>query len=538
MSTEPVFGVGSTIGSYRVDALLGRGGMGVVYRAEDLRLGRRVALKVLRSELADDHTYRTRFLRESRLAASIEHAGILPVYEAGELDGLLYIAMRFVDGVDLAGLVRREGPLEPRRAVALVSDLAGALDAAHARGLIHRDVKPSNALVGTDADGEHAYLVDFGITQDTTERERLTATDQLIGTADYLAPERIRGEPSDGRADIYALGCVLFECLTGEPPFGGTSEAALIYGHLEERPRRPSEVRSQVPRTLDAVVARALAKDPADRWQSGSAFRDAAREALAGAPTRRLPRLALRAAAAGVVVLAAGGAVAALLAGGDEREQPQAATRVVALPSESCSPLQYGAGAQPRLLVVSGQPLSGPFPEGGNEMATAVEHVLRANDFKAGRHDLAYQACDEWTDEENPTRCVENAHAYVANRAVVGVVGPMLSECASEQIPVTNRARPGPIAMVSPSNTSVGLTRRGAGTDREEPEVYYPTKVRNYVRMLPAEDLQAAAHAMLARREGARRAFVLFEGYFHAPGDAFATAAPTGKRKSHSFHIL
>ena len=190
MATEPLPAVGSQIGSYRVDALLGRGGMGVVYRAEDLRLGRKVALKLLVGSLADDPTYRERFLRESRLAASIEHAGIVPVFEAGEADGLLYIAMRFVDGVDLAALLRREGPLEPERAVALVGQLAGALDAAHARGLIHRDVKPSNALIGTDTDGEHAYLADFGITQDLADGDRLTATDQLVGTANYLAPER------------------------------------------------------------------------------------------------------------------------------------------------------------------------------------------------------------------------------------------------------------------------------------------------------------------------------------------------------------
>ena len=275
MSTEPSPGVGSTLGSYRVDAEIGQGGMGVVYRAEDLRLGRMVALKLLRASLADDDSYRKRFLRESRLAASIEHAAIVPIYDAGETDGLLYIAMRFVDGVDLAELLRRAGPLEPERAVALIGQLASALDAAHARGLIHRDVKPSNALIGTDGDGEHAYLVDFGITQDTTAQERLTATDQLVGTLDYLAPERIRGEPVDGRADIYALGCVLFECLTGEVPFPRGSEASAIYAHLEEQPPRVSDLRPDLPKALDDVVAHALAKDRADRWQSGAALRAA-----------------------------------------------------------------------------------------------------------------------------------------------------------------------------------------------------------------------------------------------------------------------
>jgi ABC-type transport system substrate-binding protein/DNA-binding beta-propeller fold protein YncE len=311
MSTEPLPGVGSRIGSYRVDALLGRGGMGVVYRAEDLRLGRMVALKVLRASLAEDPVYRERFLRESRLAASIEHAGIVPVYEAGEADGLLYIAMRLVDGVDLAELLRRQGPLEPGRAVVLVGQLASALDAAHARGLVHRDVKASNALIGADGDGEHAYLVDFGITQDTASGERLTATDQLVGTLDYLAPERIRGEAADSRADIYALGCVLFECLTGSLPFTRTSEAATIYAHLEEPPPRPSDLRGGVPDGMDDVVARALAKDPADRWQSGAELRAAAQRALTAAPPAqaRAPGRALVAAAVlAALALAATGA--------------------------------------------------------------------------------------------------------------------------------------------------------------------------------------------------------------------------------------
>jgi serine/threonine protein kinase len=279
MSTEPSPGVGSTLASYRVDAELGQGGMGVVYRAEDLRLRRMVALKVLRASLADDDGYRERFLRESRLAASIEHAAIVPIYEAGETDGLLYIAMRFVDGVDLAELLRREGPLAPERAVTLVGQLGSALDAAHARGLIHRDVKPSNALIGTDGDGEHAYLVDFGITQDTTSQERLTATDQLVGTLDYLAPERIRGEPVDGRADIYALGCVLFECLTGDPPFADRQGMRVLWAHLQDEPPDPAAGRPEVPPALAQALLRALEKDPAARPPTASQFADSLTQA-------------------------------------------------------------------------------------------------------------------------------------------------------------------------------------------------------------------------------------------------------------------
>jgi YVTN family beta-propeller protein len=285
--------IGSQLGSYRIEGLLGRGGMGVVYRAEDLRLGRKVALKLLASHVVEDARFRSRFLAESRLAASIDHAGIVPIYEAGESDGQLYIAMRFVEGTDLGSLLRREGPMEPRRAVALVAQLGHALDAAHARGLAHRDVKPSNALIAIEGAEEHVYLADFGLTEHIASAGGVTAGDRLAGTVDYLAPERITGGPADGRADLYSLGCVLFEALTGEVPFPRTSEVAAIYAHLEEDPPRVSERRPGVPVALDAVVARAMAKDPEHRWQSGADLVAAAQAALAppgaGAPAQAAP---------------------------------------------------------------------------------------------------------------------------------------------------------------------------------------------------------------------------------------------------------
>src|SRR4051794_24477321 len=254
--------------------------MGVVYRAEDLRLGRKVALKLLASHATDDPRFRSRFLAESRLAASIDHAGIVPIYEAGESDGQLYIAMRYVEGTDLGSLLRREGPLDPERAVELVAQLGHALDAAHARGLAHRDVKPSNALVAREGAEEHVYLADFGLTERVATAGGVTAADRLVGTVDYIAPERISGEPADGRADLYSLGCVLYEALVGEVPFPRDSEVAVIYAHLEEEPPRVSERRPGVPAALDAVVARAMAKDPERRWQSGGDLVAAARAAL------------------------------------------------------------------------------------------------------------------------------------------------------------------------------------------------------------------------------------------------------------------
>jgi YVTN family beta-propeller protein len=313
--------IGTHLGSYRIEELLGRGGMGVVYRAEDLRLGRKVALKLLASHLTEDERFRSRFLAESRLAASIDHAGIVPIYEAGESDdGHLYIAMRYVEGTDLAAVLRREGAMDPQRVINLVAQLAYALDAAHARGLVHRDVKPSNALIAMEGADEHVYLADFGLTRHIATAGAVTASDKLVGTVDYLAPECIAGEQADGRADIYSLGCVLFEALTGEVPFPRDSEVAAIYAHLEDEPPRPSERRPSVPAALDAVVVRALAKEPERRWQSGAELAAAARAALSSgqararrARARRRPRRPVVAASA--AVLAALALAAVLLVG-------------------------------------------------------------------------------------------------------------------------------------------------------------------------------------------------------------------------------
>jgi YVTN family beta-propeller protein len=296
----PAPDIGTRLASYRIEALLGRGGMGIVYRAADLRLGRNVALKLLAPELTRDERFRSRFLTESRLAASIDHAGIVPIYEAGDSDGQLYIAMRYVDGTDLGSLLRREGPLEPARAVDLVSQLGHALDAAHAHGLVHGDVKPSNALIAVEGAAEHVYLADFGLTRSVAEGGGTMTNEQVGGTVDYLAPECLAGQAADGRADVYALGCVLYAALTGEVPFPRDSDVETIYAHLEDEPPRPSQRQAGVPAAFDAVVARALAKDPERRFQSGAELAAAARTALSppAGPTRRRARVQL---AAGVV---------------------------------------------------------------------------------------------------------------------------------------------------------------------------------------------------------------------------------------------
>ena len=269
---------GDVIAGYEVEELVGRGGTGEIYRALDPRLERRVALKLLAESYTEDAGFRERLLRESRIAASLDHPNVVPVYEAGETDDRLFIAMRFVEGSDLQALLRSEGPLEPSRAVAIASQVADALDAAHARGLVHRDVKPSNVLLDRQDRREHVYLADFGLTQSVTDRGPTDG--HLVGTVDYVAPEQVRGDDVDGRADVYGLGCMLFEALTGTVPFSGVSDVAVIYAHLEAPPPRASERRSSLPDTLDDVLARAMAKDPDERQSTCLALVDEVRVAF------------------------------------------------------------------------------------------------------------------------------------------------------------------------------------------------------------------------------------------------------------------
>ena len=211
--------IGSELAGYRIEALIGRGGMGAVYRAEELTLGRKVALKVIAPELAQDSRFRERFLRESRIAASLDHPHIVPIFKAGEEDGALFLAMRYVEGTDLGKLLREGGALDPRRAIALLEQVADGLDAAHEKGLVHRDIKPSNVLVSRAAGKEHAYLADFGLTKRTGSLSGVSAAGDVVGTLEYVAPEQITGEEVGPAADLYSLGCVLYECLTGQSPF-------------------------------------------------------------------------------------------------------------------------------------------------------------------------------------------------------------------------------------------------------------------------------------------------------------------------------
>jgi serine/threonine-protein kinase len=291
MSPDPA--AGTEVAGYRIVEQAGSGGMGVVYRAEETGLGGRpVALKLLPAALAGDPDFRARFLREMRVAAAIDHPNIVPIYRAGEDRGRLYLAMRYVHASDLRRVLEAEGRLAPARALAILDQVARALDAAHARGLVHRDVKPGNILLAPpvfDGDAEHVYLVDFGLARPDSDDRSLGGAGSFLGTPRYAAPEQAAGRPVDGRTDGYALGCVLYECLTGQPPFPGGSGEAVLLAHLEAPPPRVTTLRPDLPPAIDQVVAKAMAKDPAARFPTCRALLTAARQALDPAPGRDHP---------------------------------------------------------------------------------------------------------------------------------------------------------------------------------------------------------------------------------------------------------
>lgn len=267
---------------YRIERRLGRGGMGVLYLAIEPGLERRVALKLIAPEAAADEVFARRFAEESKIAASIEHPNVVPIYAAGEEAGVPFIAMRYVAGADLARRLARDGRLEPAAAVGLIAQIGDGLDAIHAAGLIHRDVKPANVLLAGEAGAEHAYITDFGVARNVATESGLTQTGRFVGTLDYVAPEQIAGGPIDARVDVYALGCLLFKLLTGEVPFPKEGEAARLYAHLHDPPPTPSLYVPEVSMALDDVVVRAMSKQPDDRYPSAGDLGRAAQAARRG----------------------------------------------------------------------------------------------------------------------------------------------------------------------------------------------------------------------------------------------------------------
>ena len=271
--------IGSVFAGHKIEAVAGRGGMGVVYVATHLALQRRVALKLIAPELAEDQNFRRRFQQESMTAASIDHPNVIPIYHAGEEGGKLYITMRYVEGTDLRAMIEQKGKIPPDEAARIISEVGSALDAAHARGLVHRDVKPGNVLMGESG---QAYLTDFGLTKHAASTSGLTKTGMFVGTLDYIAPEQLQGGEVDARVDVYALGCVLYQTLTGQVPYPRDSEPAKIWAHMQEPP--PSVTASaDVPPQFEDVIQRAMAKKPEERYPSAG---DLGRAALAAAEFR------------------------------------------------------------------------------------------------------------------------------------------------------------------------------------------------------------------------------------------------------------
>src|SRR3954465_6862096 len=267
---------GTEIGGYRIVNLLGQGGMGVVYLADNVHNGQRVALKLLTPDLARSSGFRERFSREASYASSLRHPNVLEVYDAGEQDGVLYIAMQYVEGEDLKALLSREGRLDARRTVGILGQIASALDAAHTTGLMHRDIKPGNVMIAA-GQPEHCYLTDFGLSKNpSADSIALTAQGEFVGAIDYTAPELVLGKDADSRLDVYSLGCLFYECLAGQPPFPRERDVEVLYAHIQDPPPRVSAVRPDLSPALDDVIVKAMAKKPEDRFPSSRAFIDAA----------------------------------------------------------------------------------------------------------------------------------------------------------------------------------------------------------------------------------------------------------------------
>ena len=383
-TARPDSRLGTDLGPYRIERVLGRGGMGVVYLAEQQELGRKVALKLLPDELAHDADFRARFERESRLAAAIDHPNVIPLYEAGEVDGVLFLAMRYVDGTDLASRLH-EGPLPNATAIELLAQVAGALDAAHAKGLVHRDVKPGNVLLDRTGSDErpHAYLTDFGLTKQAGSETGLTRAGAFLGTPAYMAPEQVDGTEVDGRADQYALGAMAFECLTGRVPFVRDKEVAVALAHLKDPVPSAVALQPALPTPVDVVLAKVMAKDREARYPSCAAFVEDLRAALGGGavvarpvPTEQRNRpMVLFGAVAGLGLLVVAGLALA-------------------------SGLLGGAGA-------SGASPSGSIAIGGSLSATGSPATTATSDFP----DRAEAALLTKLPAESRSRCVRGTRA-------------------------------------------------------------------------------------------------------------------------------
>jgi serine/threonine protein kinase len=394
------FAAGSRIAGYRLEERIGKGGMAVVFRARDERLGRLVALKILAPELAGDAEFQRRFNSESRAAAAIDDPHIVPVFAAGEADGMLFIAMRYVAGGDAHSLLNREGPLPPGRVAEIISAVASALDAAHRAGLVHRDVKPSNMLMDAQPGRpDHVYLSDFGLSKSVASTSEMTRTGTVMGTLDYMSPEQIGGKPVNGRADQYALACSAFELLAGGPPFRYDELTAAMYAHLSEPPPPLSSRRPGLPLAVDGVLARALAKRPGDRYASCGQFADALRDAFGFQPYYSGPRAT-----------------------------PGATHR----PTEAASPPVQGA-AQDRDLAADGAATLSPVPGPDDAPITATSVPAALNVMAPATSSGSGQAQPPWWQRR---RIVVAAFTAVIIAAAAGLTAGLLPGSPAKTIAV------------------------------------------------------------------------------------------------------
>jgi serine/threonine protein kinase len=372
---------GGQIAGYQIEAEIGRGGMAIVYRALDLKLGRQVALKILAPRLAQDESFRLRFIHESQAAAAVDHPHIVPVFEAGEADGALFIAMRYVGTGDVRSLLERAGRLPVARAVTIMSQVASALDAAHARGLVHRDIKPANMLLAEAADGraDHVYLSDFGLSKQSLAPTGLTSTGQFLGTLDYVAPEQIEGRPVDGRADLYALACATVEMLTGAPPFRREENLALMWAQLSEPPPTMTERRPDLPPAIDQVIGKALAKSPDDRYRTCMDFAAALHTACAAQPAEPQARPARRPATELSYLPPVTPPVTPPVA--PTSADPEATTGLPAIRPDSAPPRPWSA-SEPRSRARPGS--SAAPPESAAQLGSAAQQAWAAQLGPAG----------------------------------------------------------------------------------------------------------------------------------------------------------
>jgi hypothetical protein len=345
--------IGTEFAGYRIIEILGRGGMSVVFTAEHIRLGRMVALKLLTPALAADESFRERFIRESRLAATLDHPNIIPIYDAGESEGFLYIAMRHVEGPDLGVVLKESGQLPIGQTLCFVEQVAGALDQAHEQGLVHRDVKPANILIAKPSD--RVYLTDFGVVK-ATSSGGLTKTGYFLGTFEYAAPEQIEGKEVDGRTDLYALGCVVYEALSGEPPFRADTEASVIHAHLVDPPPKLTTKRPDLPLSVNDVIATAMAKNKEDRFSSAGEFIRALRAVATGATTASAARAMTEMAAPGheTVFASPAGATAASPSVGQTGGAPPSHVPPTDAPAAPAAP---AAPREQRTFTASGKQL-------------------------------------------------------------------------------------------------------------------------------------------------------------------------------------